>query len=92
MLFFISFPPQPKRRRSPTIVQLPCQHHVFRQNDAPVCQSGKIHPHVHDMFFVYFNNPSLFGNKGMLLGNKDMLSNSSQNVWGGDGGDDSLGD
>ena len=44
------------------------------------------------MFFVYFNTPSLFGNKGMLLGNKDMLSNGNQNVWGGDGGDDSLGD
>jgi hypothetical protein len=38
------------------------------------------------------NNPSLFGNKGMLLGNKDMLSDGNQNVWGGDGGDDSLGD
>ena len=44
------------------------------------------------MFFVYFNNSSLFGNKGMLLGNKDMLSDGNLNVWGGDGGDDSLGD
>ena len=26
----------------------------------------------------------------MLLGNKDMLSDGNQNVWGGDGGDDSL--
>jgi len=42
--------------------------------------------------FVYFNNPSLFGNKGMLLTDKDGLSDGNLNVWGGDGGDDSLGD
>ena len=55
-------------------------------------QFDKACPHIHDMFFVYFNNPSLLGNKGMLLGNKDMLSDGNLNVWGGDGGDDSLGD
>ena len=44
------------------------------------------------VLFVYFNNPSLSGNKGMLLTDKDGLSDGNLNVWGGDGGDDALGD
>lgn len=41
--------------------------------------------------FMHKNNPSLSRNKGMLLTDKDGLSDGNMNVWGGDGGDDSLG-
>lgn len=41
--------------------------------------------------FMHKNNPALSGNKAGLLTDKDGLSDGNLNVWGGDGGDDSLG-